>query len=157
MRKRATRQNSNVFNIFDQKQIAEFKEAFSMFDHDADGFVDKEDLKDMLHSLGQTPTDSYIEAMIDEATGPINFTMFLTLMGEKLSGTDPEPDILMAFECFDDDSSGLINADELREAMTTMGDRLTEAELATVFKNAPIDANNNFNYREFVRMLKYGE
>lgn len=52
-KKRAVRQNSNVFAIFDQKQIAEFKEAFSMFDHDADGFVDKEDLKDMLASLGK--------------------------------------------------------------------------------------------------------
>jgi Ca2+-binding EF-hand superfamily protein len=38
--------------MFDQKQITEFKEAFSMIDHDADGFIDKEDLKDMLASLG---------------------------------------------------------------------------------------------------------
>ena len=38
--------------MFDQKQIAEFKEAFSMIDHDSDGFLDKEDLKDMLASLG---------------------------------------------------------------------------------------------------------
>ena len=40
--------------MFDQTQIAEFKEAFSMFDHDSDGFVDREDLKDMLASLGIT-------------------------------------------------------------------------------------------------------
>ena len=40
--------------MFDQKQIAEFKEAFSMFDHDNDGFLDKEDLKDMLASLGKS-------------------------------------------------------------------------------------------------------
>jgi hypothetical protein len=46
------RQNSNVFAMFDQKQIAEFKEAFSMIDHDSDGFIDKEDLKDMLASMG---------------------------------------------------------------------------------------------------------
>ena len=46
------RQNSNVFAVFDQGQIAEFKEAFSMIDHDNDGFIDKEDLKDMLASLG---------------------------------------------------------------------------------------------------------
>lgn len=51
-KKRAVRQNSNVFAMFDQKQIAEFKEAFSLIDHDNDGFLDKEDLKDMLASLG---------------------------------------------------------------------------------------------------------
>jgi Ca2+-binding EF-hand superfamily protein len=42
--------------MFDQQQIAEFKEAFSMIDHDSDGFIDKEDLKDMLASLGKLMT-----------------------------------------------------------------------------------------------------
>ena len=67
--------------------------------------------------------------MIKEAPGNINFTMFLTLMGEKMSGTDPEHEILQAFECFDDDKSGFIQADLLREAMTTMGDRFTDEEV----------------------------
>ena len=44
--------------MFDQQQIAEFKEAFSMIDHDNDGFIDAEDLKDMLSSLG-TPSSSF--------------------------------------------------------------------------------------------------
>lgn len=52
-KKRAARQNSNIFAMFSQKQITEFKEAFSMIDHDNDGFLDKEDLKDMLASLGE--------------------------------------------------------------------------------------------------------
>ena len=43
--------------MFEQKQIAEFKEAFSLIDHDNDGFLDKEDLKDMLASLGTLFTD----------------------------------------------------------------------------------------------------
>jgi hypothetical protein len=54
-KKRAVRQNSNVFAMFEQSQIAEFKEAFTMIDHDSDGFIDKEDLKDMLASLGKAP------------------------------------------------------------------------------------------------------
>lgn len=100
-----------------------------MIDHDSDGFLDKEDLKDMLASLGQNPTDEYIEDMISEAPGSINFTMFLTLMGEKLSGTDPEHEILQAFECFDDKKTGFINGELLREAMTGMGDRFTDEEV----------------------------
>lgn len=38
--------------MFDQKQIAEFKEAFSMIDHDNDGFIDAEDLKEIFGSFG---------------------------------------------------------------------------------------------------------
>jgi Ca2+-binding EF-hand superfamily protein len=83
--------------------------------------------------------------------------MFLTLMGEKLSGTDPEHEILQAFECFDEKSTGLINADELRDFMTTMGDRFTDEEVDIMFKGAPVDKNNFFNYREFIKVLKHGE
>ncbi|KAJ3226649.1 hypothetical protein HDU81_007206 [Chytriomyces hyalinus] len=142
--------------MFDQKQIAEFKEAFTMFDHDSDGFLDREDIKDMLSSLGQTPTDAYIDSMIKEAPGSINFTMFLTLMGEKMSGTDPEHEILQAFECFDDEKTGYINSDLLREYMTTMGDRFTDEEVDIMLKGSPME-DNDFNYRDFVRVLKHGE
>lgn len=41
-----------------------------------------------------------------EAPGPINFTMFLTLFGEKLNGTDPQDVIYNAFSCFDEEQSG---------------------------------------------------
>jgi hypothetical protein len=46
--------------------------------------------------------------MIAEAPGPINFTMFLTLFGDKLNGTDPEEVIRNAFTCFDDKHSGTL-------------------------------------------------
>jgi Ca2+-binding EF-hand superfamily protein len=52
-KKRAQRATSNVFAMFDQAQIQEFKEAFNMIDQNRDGFVDKEDLHDMLASLGK--------------------------------------------------------------------------------------------------------
>lgn len=52
-KKRAQRATSNVFAMFDQAQIAEFKEAFNMIDQNRDGFVDKDDLHDMLASLGK--------------------------------------------------------------------------------------------------------
>lgn len=51
-KKRPQRATSNVFAMFDQSQIQEFNEAFNMIDQNRDGFVDKEDLHDMLASLG---------------------------------------------------------------------------------------------------------
>ena len=44
--------------------------------------------------------------MVGQAPGPINFTMFLTLFGERLQGTDPEDVIKNAFGCFDEDGTG---------------------------------------------------
>ena len=142
--------------MFDQKQIAEFKEAFSMIDHDNDGFIDHEDLKEILSSLGginlgyfcgrnflgsdksqlsthvvpgSNPTDEQIASMLADAPGPINFTLFLTLLGEKMSGTDPEHEILQAFESFDEKKTGIIDGEMFREFITTMGDRFTDDEV----------------------------
>ncbi|KAJ3180762.1 Myosin regulatory light chain 12B [Geranomyces variabilis] len=156
-KKRSVRQNSNIFAMFDQTQISAFKETFSLIDHDSDGFIDREDLKDMLSSLGQPATDDAVDAMINEAPGSINFTMFLTLMGEKMSGTDPEAEILAAFEAFDEGKTGHVDAELLRENMVGMGDRFTHEEVDIMFKGAPVDDKGGFNYREWVRVLKHGE
>lgn len=56
-KKRPQRATSNVFAMFDQSQIQEFKEAFNMIDQNRDGFIDKEDLHDMLASLGKDNTE----------------------------------------------------------------------------------------------------
>ena len=122
-KKRAQRATSNVFAMFDQSQIQEFKEAFNMIDQNRDGFIDKTDLQDMYGSLGKEQDEGYLDKMLGEATGPINFTMFLTLYGEKLNGTDPEDVIRNAFACFDEEGSGVIPENRLKELMMTMGDR----------------------------------
>ena len=51
-------------------------------------------------------TDEYLDNMMSDAPGPINFTMFLTLFGERLQGTDPEDVIRNAFGCFDEENVG---------------------------------------------------
>uniref|UniRef100_A0AAV2M5Q3 EF-hand domain-containing protein n=1 Tax=Knipowitschia caucasica TaxID=637954 RepID=A0AAV2M5Q3_KNICA len=155
-KKRPQRATSNVFAMFDQSQIQEFKEAFNMIDQNRDGFIDKEDLHDMLASLGKNPSDEYLEGMMAEAPGPINFTMFLTMFGERLNGTDPEDVIRNAFACFDEEGSGVIHEEHLRELLTTMGDRFTDEEVDELFREAPIDKKGNFNYAEFTRILKHG-
>ncbi len=57
-------------------------------------------------SLLQDVSDDYLDNMMNDAPGPINFTMFLTLFGERLQGTDPEDVIRNAFGCFDEDNVG---------------------------------------------------
>ena len=59
-----------------------------MMDQNRDGFIDKDDLKDTFASLGRAPPDKEIEEMLNEAAGPINFTMFITLFGDKVAGKE---------------------------------------------------------------------
>ena len=44
-------------------------------------------ISEMVHFfLGKNPGDAELDEMVADAPGPINFTMFLTLFGEKLNG-----------------------------------------------------------------------
>merc|ERR1712165_121902 len=104
-----------------------------------DQIIDADDLREVYASLGKNPTEDELEAMIKMAPGPINFTMFLTMFGEKLNGTDPEDVIKNAFACFDAEQTGFIKEHYLRELLMTMGDRFTEQEVDDLLRDAPID------------------
>ena len=135
VKKRAQRATSNVFSMFDMGQIQEFKEAFFMIDQDRDGFITKEDLQDIFASLGKPQCDQMIDSMLSEASGPINFTMFLTLFGMKMNVTDSEEVISNALSCFDEKGTGYIPEENFRHAITTMGDRFSQEEVFFLNKN----------------------
>nr|XP_055171273.1 myosin regulatory light polypeptide 9-like isoform X1 [Nyctereutes procyonoides] len=63
IKKRPQHATSNVFAMFDQSQIQEFKEAFNMIDQNRDGFIDKVGLHDMLASLG-TIQEDYLRELL---------------------------------------------------------------------------------------------
>ena len=44
----------------------EYKEAFSLFDRDGDGTITTEELGAVMRSLGQHPTESELQDMINE-------------------------------------------------------------------------------------------
>jgi len=150
---RAGRATSNVFAKMSKKLMQEMKEAFTMIDQNRDGVIDIEDLKDMYSNLGRIPPDAELKEMLAEAPGPLNFTMFLNLFGEKLSGTDPEDTIRNAFAMFDDEGKGFLPEEYLKDLLQNMGDNFTADEVKQTWKEAPLE-KGKFNYNEFVSILK---
>jgi myosin regulatory light chain 12 len=101
----------------------------------------------------------------------INFTMFLTMMGEHLFEFDPEQDLLEAFECFDESDSGFVKCDEVRRWMADVGERMDTRDVRVFYdclsssqlnvyqidrflKGPFTDRQGNFNYREWVKVLR---
>ncbi|XP_069616159.1 myosin regulatory light chain 10 [Ranitomeya imitator] len=149
---------SNVFSMFDQSQIQEFKEAFTIMDQNRDGFIDKGDLRDTFAALGRINVKSEeLDDMVKEAPGPINFTVFLTMFGEKLKGTDPEETILNAFKIFDPDGKGHIKADYIREMLTTQADRFSQEEISQMFNAFRPDVAGNLDYKNLCYVITHGE
>lgn len=52
--------------VVSEEQIAEFKEAFSLFDKDGDGTITTKELGTVMRSLGQNPTEAELQDMINE-------------------------------------------------------------------------------------------
>ncbi|OCT91532.1 hypothetical protein XELAEV_18014588mg [Xenopus laevis] len=98
-----------------------------------------------------------LDEMVQEAPGPINFTIFLTMFGEKLKGTDPEETILNAFKIFDPDGKGHIKADYIREMLTTQADRFSQEEITQMFTAFPPDVAGNLDYKNLCYIITHGE
>ncbi|XP_048413214.1 myosin regulatory light chain 2, ventricular/cardiac muscle isoform-like [Stegostoma tigrinum] len=149
--------SSNVFSMFDQTQIQELKEAFTIMDQNRDGFINKEDLRDTFAALGRAAKSEELDAMLAEAPGPINFTVFLTMFGEKMKGADSEETILNAFKIFDPEAKGHIKADYIKQMLTTQADRFNEEECQQMFTAFPPDVSGNLDYKNLCYVITHGE
>ncbi|CAL9088140.1 calmodulin-2/4 isoform X2 [Musa acuminata AAA Group] len=160
-------------------QIAEFKEAFSLFDKDGDGLIlsipfcchpllpldlalftgciTTKELGTVMRSLGQNPTEAELQDMINEVdadgNGTIDFPEFLNLMARKMKDTDSEEELKEAFRVFDKDQNGFISAAELRHVMTNLGEKLTDEEVDEMIREADVDGDGQINYDEFVKVM----
>lgn len=138
-------------------KIAEYKEAFALFDKDGNGHVTVKELGIVMRSLGQNPTEAELQAMIDEvdkdSNGTVDFTEFCKLMQKQQSAPDQEEALREAFRMFDRDGNGYISANELKHVMCNLGEKLTESEVEDMIKEADVDADGMVNYEEFVGMM----
>nr|AAC68891.1 VU91C calmodulin [synthetic construct] len=139
------------------EQIAEFKEAFSLFDKDGDGTITTKELGTVMRSLGQNPTEAELQDMINEVdvdgNHQIEFSEFLALMSRQLKSNDSEQELLEAFRVFDKDGNGFISAAELRHVMTNLGEKLTDEEVDEMIREADVDGDGQVNYEEFVQVM----
>jgi len=154
---RSQRATSNVFSMFDQSQIQEFKEAFGMMDANRDGFIDKEDLKDTYASLGRQLDDKTADEMLAEGNGPVNFQVFLAMFGDKISGTDPEETILNAFKTLDEEGKGALHKDALSQILTTQADRFNASEFQQMLGISPVDGSGMLDYKGLAYTLTHGQ
>ncbi|CAC5377258.1 unnamed protein product [Mytilus coruscus] len=140
-----------------EETIAEFKEAFSLFDKDNNGQITSSELGTVMRSLGQNPTNADITEMINEVdsdgSGTINFTEFTNMMGKKMENSNPVEDLREAFKIFDKNNDGKIDPNELKKVMVNIGEKLTDEEANEMIKEADVDGDGKVNYEEFVTMM----
>ena len=79
-------------------------------------------------------------------SGTVDFLEFLQMMARKFVEHDLQADVKQAFRMFDRDGSGTVSAGELRQVMMNLGEKLTEAEVDEMMREADIDGDGELNY-----------
>jgi len=137
-------------------QIAEFKEAFSLFNKAQDGFITLKELGAAMRSLGHNPSEPELGDMINEVdldgNGVIDFPEFLLMMSRKNS-PEPESEIKEAYKVFNKSGSGRLTKDELKTALTALGEKLTDEEIGEMMEEADLDKDGGLKYDEFVKIM----
>lgn len=154
-KRRVVRSGSNVFAMFSQNQIAQFKEAFGFIDQDKDGIISKADIRASFDALGRLCTEKELDEMVGEASGPINFTMFLTVFGARAQGTDDEDIVLEAFAKFDE-GDGFCQEEKLRHVLMTWGEKLSKQECDLILQECPVDSRGRIDIKRFATLVTRG-
>lgn len=117
-----------------QDKIDELREVFQLLDRAKAGKISVQDFCIAMRALGHNPTEAalrdYARTAVD-SDGLVPWESFLQAMTKQLVGSpakDQKEELLEAFRVFDPENSGFIHTGELRHILTTLGEKLTEAE-----------------------------
>merc|ERR1712025_698321 len=87
--------------------------------------------------------------MCAEAGAPINFTIFLNMLADKLHGTDPE-------DVIDKDNKGVVPVQTLQEVLKSQADRFNDDEFKQFLELAEPNEEGLVDYKALCYTLTHG-
>ena len=109
-----------------------------------------------MRSLGLSPSEAEVADLMNEidvdGNHKIEFSEFLALMSRQLKSTDSEQELLEAFKVFDKNGDGLISAAELKHVLTSIGEKLTDAEVDDMLREVS-DGSGEIDIQQFAALL----
>ena len=144
----------------------EFRQAFHLYDKDADGAISPKVLGSVMRTLGQNPTEDELKGLINEfdceGKGLIDFNEFLQMMAKRADEHNEEEELRQAFRVFDKNGNGFIKVAELRWAeknihvnassssfrhvMTNLGEQFTDTEVDEMLEEIDVAGNGIIRY-----------
>lgn len=141
-----------------KEQISDFREAFSLFDHDENGSISHIELGQVLQALGQTPSQNELLDMINEVdvdgNGFVEFAEFVILMTNKVKEMTKEEEITEAFNVLDKEKDNHISVKELKYFMRKVAHiKLSSEEAEAMIEFADSDEDGLVSFDDFVQVV----
>lgn len=141
---------------FSEDQIADFQEAFMLFDTKGDGKIPGAQVGEVVRALGQNPTEADLRRLMQsqKAGDRVAFDTFLPILHavSQKKMTDSVDEFVEGLRHFDKDGAGYISSAELRHMLTSLGEKMNEEEVESLIRGQE-DSKGNVNYEEFVKMV----
>ena len=143
-----------------KEQIADFREAFSLFDFDENGSISAKELGEVLRALGQNPSMNELSDMINEVdqdgNGTVEFAEFVILMTNKVKEMTKEDEIYEAFMVLDKEKDDYISEKELKYFMRKVAHiKLSTEEAKAMIDFADSDGDGLITYEDFKAVISY--
>lgn len=110
----------------------------------------------MLRAVGQNPTLAEISELQSTIKTPeFDFETYEKIINRP-DGFKPLgllEDYIKGFQVFDKEQTGYIGVGELRYILTSIGEKLTDAEVDELLKGVNVTAEGNVDYVEFVKSI----
>ena len=137
-----------------EEKLAEYKEAFDMFDRKGKGTLSIGDIIKIMKNFGYPMTKEEARGMISHVDasgdGEVDFEEFVMIMEKQMHNLGEDP-VLQAFKDLDKNDDGKITNHELRYILTHVGDNLfTDKEVDSLFKDCDIKEDGELEYEDFI-------
>ncbi|XP_008796072.1 calcium-dependent protein kinase 20-like [Phoenix dactylifera] len=141
------------------EEVADIKEMFEKMDVKGNGRITLEELKSGFHRLGHQIADADVQILMEAAdvdgNGALDYGEFVAVsIHVKKMGNDEH--LCKAFSYFDQNNSGYIEIEELRNALADDLGPNHEEVINAIICDVDTDKDGRISYEEFATMMKAG-
>ncbi|ORC88161.1 calmodulin [Trypanosoma theileri] len=130
----------------------EWTDTWNLFDERRSGAVSQTDLRHILRSLGRRYTEAEFTELFAGLPDPVPQPDFVALMRRPYAGPS-EDDLRTALRAFDATGSGRLRLAELVTLLTSLGEKMGEAEVRQLLAEVRTDEEGRVEIEELVRFL----
>merc|ERR1719188_2299338 len=119
------------------EMAARFKENFRLLDTNKDGKLSRQEVGILYRAFGQNPTDEDLAKLLKPIpSGGLDFDQFVDFYSKNYRQPTPKEVLIKAFQVFDADDTGVMNASKLKEMLTSLGEPMPAEEVDAILKEA---------------------
>lgn len=139
-----------------KEEIIGLKEIFKSMDVDKSGTITFDELKAGLYKWGTKLSDTEVRQLLESAdvdgNGILDYMEFITAT-MHMNRMEKDNRLCKAFLYFDQDNSGYITMDELKNALEKYN-TTDEQKIKEMLSEVDADSDGKINYEEFVAMMR---